>query len=202
MHQLNVLVFGPLSFISTLNELKPFLKFNHFSDFEDKSYDIILFHEESLTDNKKKNQISKSHSLKIFVSNKNKKLSIDYDEYLQIPTTLKEINNIVEKIVAKKKFSNNSSIEVKGYVMDKNEKRLSKENNFVILTEKEIKLIELLLNSNEPISKNKILSSVWNYSTSADTHTVETHIYRLRKKISKKFMDENFILNYKNGYSF
>ena len=151
---------------------------------------------------KKKNQISKSHSLKIFVSNKNKKLSIDYDEYLQIPTTLKEINNIVEKIVAKKKFSNNSSIEVKGYVMDKNEKRLSKENNFVILTEKEIKLIELLLNSNEPISKNKILSSVWNYSTNADTHTVETHIYRLRKKISKKFMDENFILNYKNGYSF
>ena len=151
---------------------------------------------------KKKNQISKSHSLKIFVSNKNKKLSIDYDEYLQIPTTLKEINNIVEKIVAKKKFSNNSSIEVKGYVMDKNEKRLSKENNFVILTEKEIKLIELLLNSTEPISKNKILSSVWNYSTSADTHTVETHIYRLRKKISKKFMDENFILNYKNGYSF
>ena len=52
------------------------------------------------------------------------------------------------------------------------------------------------------VSKNKILSSVWNYSTSADTHTVETHIYRLRKKISKKFMDENFILNYKNGYSF
>ena len=86
--------------------------------------------------------------------------------------------------------------------MDKNEKRLFKENNFIILTEKEIKLIELLLNSTEPISKNKILSSVWNYSTNADTHTVETHIYRLRKKISKKFMDENFILNYKNGYSF
>ncbi len=161
-----------------------------------------MFHEETLKDNKKKNQISKSHSLKIFVSNKNKKPSIDYDEHLQIPTTIKEINNTVEKIVAKKKFFHNSSIKVKEYLMDKNEKRLSKENNFVILTEKEIKLIELLLNSTEPISKNKILYSVWNYSTDADTHTVETHIYRLRKKISKKFMDENFILNYKNGYSF
>ena len=118
---------------------------------------------------------------------KNKKPSIDYDEHLQIPTTLKEINNTVEKVVAKKIF-HNSSIKVKEYFMDKNEKRLFKENNFVILTEKEIKLIELLLNSTEPISKNKILSSVWNYSTNADTHTVETHIYRLRKKISKKFM--------------
>ena len=100
MHRLNVLIYASNSFVSTLNELKPFLKFNHFSDFEDKSYDIILFHEESLKDNKKKNQISKSHSLKIFVSNKNKKPSIDYDEHLQIPTTLKEINNTVEKIVA------------------------------------------------------------------------------------------------------
>ena len=78
--------------------------------------------------------------------------------------------------------------------MDKNEKKLSKENNSLFLTEKEIQLIELLLNSKKPISKDNILSSVWNYSTNADTHTVETHIYRLRKKISKKFMDENFIL--------
>ena len=85
--------------------------------------------------------------------------------------------------------------------MDKNEKRLFKENNSIILTEKEIKLIELLLNNQKPISKDKILSTVWNYSVDADTHTVETHIYRLRKKINDKFMDQNFILNHKNGYS-
>jgi len=57
-----------------------------------------------------------------------------------------------------------------------------------------------LLKKNKPVSKVKILSNVWNYSSSADTHTVETHIYRLRKKIFDKFMDENFILNDKNGY--
>ena len=61
-------------------------------------------------------------------------------------------------------------------------------------------MIELLLENSKPISKDTILSSVWNYSTDADTHTVETHIYRLRKKISEKFMDDNFISNNKEGY--
>ena len=75
-----------------------------------------------------------------------------------------------------------------------------KENNFIILTEKEIQLLELLLAQNKPINKNEILSTVWNYSSDADTHTVETHIYRLRKKINDKFSDEEFILNDKNGY--
>ena len=56
------------------------------------------------------------------------------------------------------------------------------------------------MNSKKPISKDNILSSVWNYSADADTHTVETHIYRLRKKVTDKFMDEKFILNNKDGY--
>ena len=72
---------------------------------------------------------------------------------------------------------------------------------FVILTEKEIQLIELFLYSKKPISKDKILSSVWNYSSDADTHTVETHIYRLRKKMNEVFGDENFIINNDKGYS-
>ena len=54
--------------------------------------------------------------------------------------------------------------------------------------------------NNKPISKNKILDEVWKYSEDADTHTVETHIYRLRKKIKSKFSDEDFILNNKSGY--
>ena len=52
----------------------------------------------------------------------------------------------------------------------------------------------------KPISKNEILKRVWEYSPEVDTHTVETHIYRLRKKISEKFLDEGFILNNKSGY--
>ncbi len=85
-------------------------------------------------------------------------------------------------------------------MLDKNEKKLIKEKDFIILTEKEIHLLEILLNSKEPISKNEILAHVWNYSSDTDTHTVETHIYRLRKKINEKFSDDNFLLNNKKGY--
>ena len=87
-------------------------------------------------------------------------------------------------------------------MLNKNEKKLSKLDRSIILTEKEIQLLELFLNNKKPISKDNILSSVWNYSSDADTHTVETHIYRLRKKITDKFMDEKFILNNKEGYYF
>ena len=85
-------------------------------------------------------------------------------------------------------------------MLNKNEKKLYKEENFIILTEKEIQLLELFLKNKESVSKDYILSSVWNYSANVDTHTVETHIYRLRKKIKSKFLDENFILNNKDGY--
>ncbi len=138
--------------------------------------------------------------MKIYVS-KNEKSPIKYDGHLLIPTTINEINSMIEKIIAKKKFYSNSSIKVKNYLMDKNQKKLSKERSSIILTEKEIKLIELLLNNSKPISKDTILSTVWNYSADADTHTVETHIYRLRKKVSDQFMDDEFIINKKDGYS-
>ena len=107
---------------------------------------------------------------------------------------------MVESLYAKKSFNKNSSIKINNYLLNKNEKKLLKKNIFTILTEKEIQLLELFLRHKKPISKNKILASVWNYSSDADTHTVETHIYRLRKKISDKFFDDKFILNNKEGY--
>ncbi len=138
--------------------------------------------------------------LKVLACSKNNKFKENFDHILNLPTSIKEINRIIEDSFAKKKFNKNSSIEVKSYILDKNEKKLLKKNNFIILTEKEIQLIELFLNSEKPISKKNILSFVWNYSSDADTHTVETHIYRLRKKIKDKFLDEEFILNDKDGY--
>ena len=201
MHQLNVLVFGPSTFLSTLNELKPFLKFNHFTEFSDLNYDIILFHDEILKDKKTKDHINQSNALKVCVSNYINQAS-NWDAIIKLPTSLREINAVVENIAAKNKFSKNSSIKVKDYLLNKNEKKLSKENYSIILTEKEIQLIELFLNNSKPISKENILQSVWNYSADADTHTVETHIYRLRKKISEKFSDDVFILNNKKGYYF
>ena len=200
MHKLNVLIFGPSSFNSTLDELKPFLKFNPLSDKSNTEHDVILVHHLALKDKNKKDFIEKSNSLKIYASKK-KDLLGEYDAYLELPANLKELNSAIENIAAKSKFSKNSSIKIKNYLLNKNEKKLYKKNDFVILTEKEIQLLELFLDKKKPISKDNILFSVWNYSADADTHTVETHIYRLRKKIKDQFKDENFIVSYKEGYS-
>ena len=199
MHKLNVQILGPTSFVSTLNELKAFLKFNPVIDKLDKNSNVVLFHVDVLKDKKQKEHIDKDDLIKICLG-KSKDFKDNFDASLKLPTTLKEINLIVESTAAKKKFTKNSSIEIKNYLLNKNEKKLSKSDDFIILTEKEVQLLELFLRSKKPLSKDAILSSVWNYSIDADTHTVETHIYRLRKKINDKFMDEKFILNCKEGY--
>ena len=86
-------------------------------------------------------------------------------------------------------------------MIDKNERILKKNNLSIAITEREIQLIELLFNEKKAIPKSIILKKVWKYADDADTHTIETHIYRLRKKILSKFKDENFIINTKNGYT-
>ena len=199
MHNLNVKIIGPSSFVSTLNELKVFLKFNPILNNTNDDPNIILFHIDSLKDKKLKEYINNNSFLKICAGSK-KDLTDNYDARLELPATLQEINTIIENTAVKSKFNKNSSIAIKSYFLNKNEKKLFKSDSFIILTEKEIQLLELLLNKQKPISKDNILSSVWNYSSDADTHTVETHIYRLRKKITDKFRDENFILNNKSGY--
>lgn len=198
------MVFGPNNFLATLNELKSYLKFK-FSKYSKNfnknlinQFDVVILHKESLESKQNIDIINTFNTIKILASDK-----IDnniYDSVLQLPTTINEINSIVESSVAKKVFNSNSSIKIKKYLLDKNEKTLIKNNISITLTEKEIELLELFLNEKKPISKKKILSLVWNYSSNADTHTVETHIYRLRKKINKNFFDDNFILNNKNGY--
>jgi DNA-binding response OmpR family regulator len=169
-------------------------------DKKNTNYDIVILHKDILA---QKDQIKKLISKKpiiILATNDNNKL-YDYDSILNLPTSINEINSLVEELSTKKIFNKNSSISIKKeYVLDKNEKKLIKNNNFIILTEKEVQLLELFITNSKPISKREILLSVWNYSKDADTHTVETHIYRLRKKINDKFLDTNFIVNDKNGY--
>ncbi len=191
---------GPNSFISTINELKTFLKFNCFNEKSNLKYDVILYHDDALKDKKYNEIIKNSKTLTVCASKKKRSIE-DFNAILELPFTLKEINSVIENIAAKKKFSINSSVKIKNYLLNKNERKLLKDNAHIILTEKEVQLLDLFLNKKKPISKDEILSSVWNYSSDADTHTVETHIYRLRKKINQKFSDDNFIINNKEGYS-
>jgi len=162
--------------------------------------DVLICHEDFLNNEKQVNNILIANKfVKILASSTNNKIN-NFDGILKLPASISEINFIIENLTAKKMFNVNSSIEIKNYILDKNEKKLSNNNSFIFLTEKEIQLLELFLNTKKPISKNKIQSLIWKYSSEADTHTVETHIYRLRKKINDKFIDQNFILNNKEGY--
>ena len=144
MHKLNVLILGPSSFISTLNELRDYLKFNLLSNKPNSNSDIIFFHTEALKEKNTKIILNNNNSIKICAGKKKDKIT-NYDAYLELPTTLKEINLLIEGTAAKQKFNMNSSIQIKSYLLDKNEKKLSKLKDFVILTEKEILLLEVFL---------------------------------------------------------
>jgi hypothetical protein len=113
-------------------------------------------------------------------------------------------NKLIELIniqLIKIKFNHQSRIVVKNYEIDLNSKTLTKNHLILKLTEKEA---EIILHLNKNKNKHNVLElqkDIWGYSADIDTHTVETHVYRLRKKISNKFNDENFILSYPEGYS-
>ena len=206
MHTINVLTFGSRNFNTSLEELKDYLNFKLiFADKEINketlnNHDVLILHQDGLLGDSLEKLLKDSKKIKILVSNKSDKKKDQFNEIISLPLKISDLNQIVENAITKKNFSKNSSILIKQYKLDKNEKKLIKNKNYILLTEKEIQLLELFLDNKKPISKNIILKEVWKYSTSADTHTVETHIYRLRKKIKSKFSDDNFILNNKDGY--
>ena len=189
-----------------MNELKEHLDFN-LSFFENNKiennydkFDAVLIHEDVLEDKNISKSINKINITRILITKPQNSSSSKYDEKINLPIDINELNRKVIDLNMKKKFSLNSSIQIKNYILDKNEKKLKKNDLSVIVTEKEVQLIELLFNSKKNLKKKIILQEVWKYASDADTHTVETHIYRLRKKIVDKFQDDNFIINTKNGY--
>ena len=206
MHKINVLAIGSKNFNISLEELKEYFNFklttinNNLEKQALSNQDVLFIHENYLENNYDKKTLENTDKIKILVFNSKISSSIVFSDKLSLPTTIEDINQVIENSIVKKSFNKNSSIKIKNYILDKNEKKLLKEDNFILLTEKEIQLLDLLLINSDPISKNKILKEVWKYSSDADTHTVETHIYRLRKKIKSKFLDEDFIINNTNGY--
>ncbi len=113
------------------------------------------------------------------------------------------IFKLVEKInieFLKLHFNNQSEVKVKNYIIDLNSREMAKNNIKIKLTEKEINTITHISNSNKPVSIEELQEKVWSYQSDIETHTVETHIYRLRKKIFDTFDDNQFIISKKNGY--
>ena len=149
------------------------------------------------------------NSLNEIIKNLNNHLILSNKKYLDIDNQF-VLNNLpinifrlVEKInieFLKLQFNNQSEVKVKNYIIDLNSREMVINNNRLKLTEKEINTITYLSKSNYPVSINELQEMVWSYQSDLETHTVETHIYRLRKKILNKFNDNEFIISEKNGY--
>ena len=114
-----------------------------------------------------------------------------------------KLNNLIEKFniqFLKVNFIEKSELNIGKYKIDLNSRELISINNVLKLTEKETNIIIHLFKSNNAVGIDQLQSEVWQYHSNLETHTVETHVYRLRKKIFKTFNDENFIISKKNGY--
>jgi len=140
----------------------------------------------------------------IYLSDKNKTLFNN-----QITNNQSVINyplslfNLIEKInllYLKDEFANKSKIKILEYTINMNTREIFKDKKKLKLTEREIDLLLFLKKVKEPQSIDNILKLVWKYSVEMETHTVETHVHRLRKKILDIFDDKNFIKNNKRGY--
>jgi hypothetical protein len=117
-----------------------------------------------------------------------------------LPLSLKTLLEIINIKLIKLKFNQQSNVIIKGYELNLNSKFFSKGSLNLKLTEKEIEIILYLNNTKIKHNVAELQKNIWGYSADMETHTVETHIYRLRKKISDLFKDEKFILSHKNGY--
>ena len=132
----------------------------------------------------------------------NKKYSDISNQFILDNTPVK-IFKLIEKInieFLKIQYNNQSKVKVNNYTIDLNSREMLTDNTKLKLTEKEINTITYLSKSNKPISIDELQENVWSYQSDIETHTVETHIYRLRKKILNTFNDNEFIISKKNGY--
>jgi len=143
----------------------------------------------------------------LIISKTNHKLSLNNNiadknllDFKDLPLSLKKLLELINIKLIKSKFNQQSKIIIKGYELDLNSKFFSKDSLNLKLTEKEIEIILYLNNKKIKHDVADLQKNIWGYSTNMETHTVETHIYRLRKKISDQFKDNRFILSHKNGY--
>ena len=176
---------------------------------------LIIFQNKSLYNIL--NEISINFNFNVIFSDSNNINYHEYEDYLiitndkqskeknkilltEFPLRFQKLLKIININFLKNKYHLQSRIVVGKYELDLNSKMLSKNNNFLDLTEMESKVILFLKKKEKPTNIKELQKKVWGHMPDLETHTVETHIYRLRKKILKTFNDNKFIVSKKNGY--
>ena len=180
----NIIVYQFNSLYKILKEVEQDIKFNIIEVLDEKSL---------------KSEIEK---LQNYLVVSNKKITSVKNQLTMNDFPL-NINKIIEKLnieLIRNKFIDQSKITVKNYNINLNSKEISLNERKLKLTEKEIRTIVYLSEAKKTITIDELQTKVWGYQSDLETHTVETHIYRLRKKFLNIFNDNNFISSEKNGY--
>jgi len=187
-----------LSFkVKNFNNEDEFLKLLNENITDHKKFFIIT------TIHKKNFFLKKNFNIKnifFFLENNNKQ---NFNQNYNIFKYPIEINNLIEKIniqLIKQKYDFQSKIKLKNYSLDLNSRIITKNNKNLKLTEREMDIVLFLNDSTKPQTINVLQNQVWKYLSTLETHTVETHIYRLRKKMNDNFKDDNFIISSDAGY--
>ena len=137
----------------------------------------------------------------IFLLKKNENFNkINNSQYIFYPFNIYDLVEKINTELIKQKYNDQSFIKILNYSLDINSRIISNDSGRLKLTEREVDIILFLNDHKKPQKVNILQNQVWKYSSELETHTVETHIYRLRKKIIDKFKDDNFILSDENGY--
>ena len=194
-----------------LDEIKDNLSFK-VENFNNED-EFLKFLNENKTDHKKSVIITTIHKKDFFLKKKFNLKNIffffennseqNFDQNYNIFKYPIDIYNLIEKIniqLIKQKYDFQSKIKLKNYSLDLNSRTITKDTTNLKLTEREMDIILFLNDSKKPQKINILQNQVWKYSHKLETHTVETHIYRLRKKMNDNFKDDNFIVSSDAGY--
>ena len=211
MDRFTISIFGNKILLEIISEIKLFSKFKikHYEDLDlcindaKKQDQLIIFFINKLNKNFFLKKVQINHFPLILITESSipkNMLSGELREQLKIPFTILELEKKIISLIARNEFKKNSLIYLGGYIIDKNERKIKKNNLELYLSEKEINFLILFSESKKPINRNLVLKNVWKYSSESETHTIETHIHRLRKKILGKFGDNDFIKNNNKGY--
>ena len=187
-------ILGSEAFSNILNELE----FSNTINDNNKKFLIKIIFAENLKIKEVKNYLLENEPAIIFVTHKdylkkNNLLLLDFHVCLELPIEIISLKEIINILITKYSFFKKSKIIIKDYEIDCNRRIVTKKKVNIKLTEKELELI-LTLNKSNGLNKSSLLKNIWKHNNVLETHALETHLHRLRKKIYKYFKDENFII--------
>ena len=191
MNKQSIIIYDFQILFNILNEIKESLKFKVFN-----------FNKDKKITNLEKNTYG-NYLIAVNSFNYSLEKNVEKNKLFLIKNLPVKIDKLIEKInieLLKQRYNYQSEIQIKKYKLNLNSREISLNENLTKLTEREIDIILFLNESKKPQNINVLQKKVWGHTSKLETHTVETHIYRLRKKIKDKFNDDKFILSFKKGY--